>query len=46
MTYADPVLAAPVSVSSNALCLVDSEGLVLLVSSITSGSDSLSSEGI
>ena len=36
------MLAAPVSVSSYELCSVDLEGLVLLVSSICSGSYTLS----
>lgn len=33
-THVVPLLAAPVSVSSHALCLADSESLVLLESSI------------
>lgn len=48
-THRSPMLPNLVSVNSYVLCLIDSEGLILLVSSIPSGSNNpyvLSSSGI
>lgn len=48
-THRSPMLSNLVSVNSYVLCLIDSEGLVLLVSSTPSGSNNpyvLSSSGI